>query len=262
LLGVKGGTSKEFLVRVLLHILSIAALLVVSAAICLGQTVAGDSKASISGRVTIADKPAPGIRVIAAVQNSFDKRIVGKATTDQDGNYRMYGVAAGRIIVSPVARAYVRSASGGAPGHGSRPLNVSAGEEITNIDFKLLRGGVITGRITDADGSPIIAETVSVLPVDTAEMRNEPTILSNKSYATDDRGIYRIYGLFPGTYRVSVGQAKPERTGGIFRSGSPYVQTFYPGVSEESKATLIELKEGAEVKDIDIRTLKARVASR
>lgn len=242
--------------RFLLTILATIALLFTVAPDFPGQTVAGDPSASISGRVTIADKPAPGIRVIASLPSSFDKRIVGKATTDQDGNYRITRLAAGRFIVAPVARAFVKSSQIADPNHLSRPLNVSAGEEITNIDFKLIRGGVITGRITDADGSPIIGEAVTVLPMKTQETDNSATVLSNNARLTDDRGVYRIYGLFPGTYKVSVGQAKPERTGGIFRSGSPYVQTFYPGVIEESKATLVEIKEGAEAKDIDIRTTK------
>lgn len=237
--------------------IAITALLFVNATDSPGQNVAGDFTASISGRVTIADKPAAGIRVIASVSNSFDKRIVGKATTDQDGNYRITGLAAGRFTVAPVARAFVRSLRTGDPNHSSRPMNVSAGEEITNIDFKLLRGGVITGRITDADGSPIIGEAVSILPIKTQETESHTTtILSNKAHTTDDRGIYRIYGLFPGTYKVSVGQARPERTSPLYRGGSQYVQTFYPGVSEDSKATLIEIKEGAEVKDTDIRTIK------
>ena len=34
--------------------------------------------------------------------------------------------------------------------------------------------------------------------------------------------------------------------------GSQYAKTFYPGVQEESKATIIEVKEGGEVTGIDI----------
>lgn len=242
--------------KLLRPIFVIAALVVVNAAICLGQADPDESSASVSGRVTIGEKAAPGVRVTVSVSNPFDKRIVAQATTDQDGNYRITGIAPGRIVVSPVATAFVKSSSAGPPSSSSRPLNVSAGEAITNIDFKLIRGGVITGRITDADGSPIIGETVSVVPINVQHTGNEMTILSNKAHATDDRGIYRIYALFPGTYKVSVGQLKPERSTTPYRSGSQYVQTFYPGVADESKATLIEIKEGAEVKDIDIRTSK------
>lgn len=42
----------------------------------------------------------------------------------------------------------------------------------------------------------------------------------------------------------------------MMHRGSRYIQTFYPGVQDESQATVIEVKEGAEVKDIDIQARK------
>lgn len=70
---------------------------------------------------------------------------------------------------------------------------------------------------------------------------------------TDDRGVYRAYGLSPGSYKVSVGQ--PAGAGGVSimgMGGSQYVKTFYAGSQDETKATIIEIKEGSEVANIDI----------
>lgn len=69
-------------------------------------------------------------------------------------------------------------------------------------------------------------------------------------FRTDDRGIYRIIGVPPGAYKVSVGASFT-----VFRSfrGRPaYKQGFYPGVSDESRARVIEVTEGALISDIDI----------
>jgi hypothetical protein len=132
---------------------------------------------------------------------------------------------------------------------------VAEGETVTKIDFSLVRGGVVTGRITDVEGHPLIGERVSVVLKDnTADTGPQMPMLSGSKNQTDDRGIYRIYGLAPGNYKVSVGQSSS--AGGAVSimgmGGSQYIKTFYPGVQEEAKATLIEIKEGTEVKDVDI----------
>ncbi|MBO0801418.1 MAG: carboxypeptidase regulatory-like domain-containing protein, partial [Blastocatellia bacterium] len=62
---------------------------------------------------------------------------------------------------------------------------------------------------------------------------------------TDDRGIYRIYGLPAGRYLSYVGaihnQAKHK-----------YPKTFYPDTTDQKLAKIIEVKEGAEITGIDI----------
>jgi len=67
---------------------------------------------------------------------------------------------------------------------------------------------------------------------------------------TDDRGIYRIFGLQQGKYKVSVGQNADSLSPGS-RRGSVR-QTFYPGVNDVSKAAIVEVSEGGEAKNIDI----------
>jgi hypothetical protein len=67
-------------------------------------------------------------------------------------------------------------------------------------------------------------------------------ILGYSRNQTDDRGVYRIYGLAPGSYKVSVGQASSAGSAVSIMGlgGSQYSKTFYPGVQEEAKATIIE----------------------
>jgi hypothetical protein len=67
-------------------------------------------------------------------------------------------------------------------------------------------------------------------------------------FQTDDRGIYRIYGLPAGRYILSAG--------GEWASGRgkrKYPETFHPDAMDWNQAKIIEVKEGAEVTDIDIR---------
>jgi hypothetical protein len=65
---------------------------------------------------------------------------------------------------------------------------------------------------------------------------------------TDDRGIYRIFGLRPGKYRVAAGQDE----GNFGSRGGGYRRTFHPDATEASKATIIEVTEGSEATNVDI----------
>jgi protocatechuate 3,4-dioxygenase beta subunit len=235
-------------------VLRVLTLLIFCAVQCAAQTPPKDSSASISGRVTIGGKAAPGITVVATISNSFlDNKTVAKSITDEDGNYKLSGLAAGRFTIMPLAKSYIAT-SGSASNDTVQTVNVAEGETITKIDFSLVRGGVVTGRITDVEGHPLIGERVSVVPKDRTDSGPPMPMLGNSRNQTDDRGVYRIYGLASGSYKVSVGQSSS--AGGAVSimglGGSQYSKTFYPGVQDEAKATIIEINEGTEVKDVDI----------
>jgi protocatechuate 3,4-dioxygenase beta subunit len=207
------------------------------------------STASISGRVTIGEKPAPGITVVVTGPDSTAP--MGQTTSDADGIYRFGGLAAGPVNVTPVAPAYsVPLVTMFGPG---RAINLSANETVENIDFKLARSGVITGRITDADGRPVIEERISLLAVDqNGVVVRGPTLRPSNfmMYQTDDRGVYRIYGLPAGHYKLSAGD---EGRGGSMRAAGYYPRTYYPDSSELGKAAIIDVSEGGEAKNIDIK---------
>jgi protocatechuate 3,4-dioxygenase beta subunit len=210
--------------------------------------------ASITGRVTIGEKPAPGV-IVAAATMSYPQTLLGQTVSDGEGKYRIAGLVPGQITVSAVAPTMVMPSTP-IPVSG-RILNLSADEAVEGIDFKLARGGVITGRATDADGKPVMEERVTLTLVDekgvgvrsTQPFRGPNPFL----YNTDDRGIYRIYGLAAGRYQVSVGD---DGGGASLRSGY-YKRTYHPDTTEVAKATIVELSEGGEAKNIDI-TLGSR----
>ena len=129
---------------------------------------------------------------------------------------------------------------------------LAAGEEVKDIDIKLVRGGVITGRVTVAENIPIVEERVNVLPIreDGRSGRLPPPALG-QMYTTDDRGVYRIYGLPAGRYKVSVGA---DASRGYIGTGNGYFQlTYHPDATDATRATIIDLAEGAEAANVDIR---------
>ena len=72
------------------------------------QTAKTDSKATISGKVTLKGKPAPGVVVGLRLSEpaQFDDPTF-KATTDQDGKYLIAEVPQGKYVIAPVVHAFV-----------------------------------------------------------------------------------------------------------------------------------------------------------
>ena len=126
-------------------------------------------------------------------------------------------------------------------------------ETVSNIDFALVRGGVITGKVTDSDGKPLVEQHVNIAPAPTTNkvaQQQQYGELFRSAY-TDDRGVYRGFGLLKGRYVVSVGQRQDTPIARALKR-SIYRQTFHPSVDDASKATVIEVSEGSEVTNVDI----------
>jgi len=240
--------------------------------IVLSQTAASNARpgtASISGRVNIGGQPAVGKRVLVAdVNTGWGTPDIGSggtqgrkyfsAVTGVDGQYRLTGLPAGVYDVSVnLFGAYVPVSQ---DGQLSRSITLDEGEEARNIDFTLARGGVITGRLTDDDGNPFINARVLANTIDKDGARSlEWRLLHNREGRTDDRGVYRIYGLPPGRYRVSADGSDTGPSGSRFTDkGKRYPRTFHPNGTDENQATIVEVKEGNEVSGIDINLGKKR----
>lgn len=239
------------LARTLLLLLAILLLLCTHT---LAQSSERGGTGAISGHVAVGGKPAQGVVVMVSPSEPRpDRTEVARAVTDYEGNYRLVGLPAGRFSVTPLTPTMVGPPNSTYGGIG-RFIILGEGETVENIDFSLTRAGVITGRVTDADGKPVVEERVQLMPADNTG-GNYFVMYSNPyMYQTDDRGIYRIYGLPPGRYLLSVGLSQDEsmaRGGNVRRAY--YQRTFYPGETDRQKAVAVEVAEGSEVKDVNIR---------
>lgn len=211
-------------------------------------------RGTISGRVTIKDKAAAGIVVGVRKANRsspFTNEPFTKTNTDQDGNYRITNLPAGSYEVVPSAPAFVL---GGVTNIKRKNVIIGEDETIEDINFALVRGGVITGRVTDGDGRPAIQQGVQLyrIEIGTAQPQGQQQLSAAHATTTDDRGIYRAYGLTPGRYKVAAGKGEEPFQGPGAPSRFIYAQVFYPDATDQGKATILEVTEGSEVKDIDI----------
>jgi hypothetical protein len=236
--------SKRFWIFFSLILLSASAVGFAYAAVA---QEAQKQKAQISGRVFSADgKPLAKVTISAFGRGSTS----GDAKTDQGGYYTIevepgtYQIRAERKGYFTVWYKLEDSTSN------EIPLTVEAGQQLTNINFRLSKGGVITGRILDEEGDPLIGESVTI----TSKDKERP--FGSSRGDTDDRGIYRVYGLPSGNYCVSARPNTVEivrREGMQMRMPQPGQPTYYPGVTSLDEATEVAVTEGAETTGIDFR---------
>jgi hypothetical protein len=169
------------------------------------QAAPEKNTASVSGKVTIKGKGAPGVLVVMMESGNFSGWNPNRprATTDHTGNYRITNLPAGTYHVSPITPALVVEND-----QANKPIVIADGETLEDINLSLVRGGVITGKITDSEGRPLIEEQVTVDSIDDQSGRtafNVMMVFRDSTVPTDDRGVYRAFGLRPGKYKVSVG---------------------------------------------------------
>ena len=203
--------------------------------------------ARLAGQVKVGEKGLAG--AIVSVSGTGGQRNLpfaanagGQAVTDAEGRFEIANVAAGPFRLTVSAPGYVLNG-------GEATGQVGEGQAVDNLAFTLVRGGVITGRVTSSSGRPVIGEPVMLQPATaTAGQPGQPGRPPGGTiFRTDDRGIYRIFGLAAGQYIVSVGRGD----GG--RGATMWQRTFYPEALVREEATAVPVEAGQEVTGIDIR---------
>ena len=205
---------------------------------------------AISGRVVADDgQPLGGAQVIAiGVGKSPIAGGMQMSTCDAEGNFKVTGLSQGVYTLLASSPGYVSIQH--------QSLNYRIGE---NTIIQLVRGGVITGRVIDEFGEPVVGVRVQADCVRNFEGKADtgPSVMNamNKSRMTDDRGVYRIFGLEPGAYVVGVNVVSPIFGGlGNARREPP---TYHPS-SPRGSAVEINLRGAEEVSGIDIRPRTGR----
>jgi len=169
--------------------------------------------------------------------------------TDAEGRYRITGVAPGAYRVSVFAPVHAIEGERD-PLTPGKTINLAEGDNVEGLDFALTRGAVITGKVTDDKDRPVIAAPVNAYKFGPDGDRQRFNLFNPMymRWETDDRGVYRIFGLEAGRYLVAAGFDSSER-----RTSGGYRPTFYPNAADEAQARVVEVESGGEAANVDIR---------
>ena len=160
--------------------------------------------ASLRGKVVTADtgRPIRRAQVSLAGSDGGEPRTV---STNALGVFEVNELPAGRYTISVSKSGYLRLQHGQRrPGEPGRPVELSDGQKIQNLDLSLPKASAIIGRVTDELGDPM--PNASIFPMQWRYFRGEKRLVPVSGGGifnrTDDTGQYRITGLEPGDYYV------------------------------------------------------------
>ena len=195
------------------------------------QEVKPKREGVITGRVLADGRPVGGANVI--VQAAGGK--IGDLQTtasDDDGNFRVTGLSPGTYSLLTQIPGYVM------PPDSSGPSRHRIGE---NVSINLIKGAVITGRVTDEFGEPIVGVRVVAYRVRTLEGKPEfdskALNVTAAGRETDDRGAYRLFGLEPGIYVVSLNGLAYSIQGLVQSRGAPPVYHPHPREMQRQRSS-------------------------
>jgi len=183
--------------------------------------------------------------------------------TDDQGKFQITDLEPGRYRLFVARNGYNRMEYGqkllNRPG---TVLNLTAGQIMKDVAFKLIPAGTVTGRIVDELGEPLPGLTVQILR-STYDQNGKRTLQPTSTAKTNDLGEYRVYYVPPGRYFVSALAAAPSFEALVAAASNPgggantnevvapgYVQTYFPNTTDYTRAAPIEVLPGSEISAI------------
>jgi hypothetical protein len=156
---------------------------------------------SITGVVALEGAGTP-VRRARVTLSGTELRGQRTATTNDQGGFVFANLPAGRFTMQASKPGYVNIAYGAKrPGRPGTPIQLADGQKLERANLSLPKGSVVTGIVIDESGEPSPDTRVQAMKF--VIQTGEKTLQMSGSDTTDDRGMYRIYGLQPGDYLVS-----------------------------------------------------------
>lgn len=277
----------------------ISALVVVAGAAAAGRQTPRDNSAeapagasAISGVVVTDETPPRVVRraiVTLALPGGGRGSAPSAAVTDDEGKFAFEALPAGRYTLTASKPSYVNGAYGATrPARPGTPIQLAAGQQLRTATITLTRGAVVTGTVRDQNGEPMPSTRVTLLRY-VFQPQNGERVLQPQGPGgtTDDRGMYRIYGVAPGEYyaqlespftlpgdlRQTTDQSMqsailqlraPAGAAPVAQDAQPrsigYAPVFFPSATSAEAAVALRLAAGEERGGVDIQFQPAAVA--
>lgn len=213
------------------------------------QTDSRSGKSEVKVRAIYDDNERPVRRTEVSIHSEDVPNFSRRRITDSNGEVKFNNVPAGSFTI---IIGFAGSMHGNA-GFSSKGSVVVDGSTKSELTLRAKRGGALTGKITYADGELVVGARVNALT-----QRGKYWSRLSEPAKTDDRGIYRIYPLAEGEYKVSAYEEGQSITdlpeGGSSQTTTNYSLNpyYYGGGRGFKSAQTIHLEASREVNNIDI----------
>ena len=200
----------------------------------------------IKGRVVVPGGRVPKNALVAIGSLNASAGQSRMKRLDADGRFVFDELSAGVYTVVATAPGFIDE-SFSARDLSELPRHLPGAQ----VTIRLVKGGVITGTVTNQKGDPVVGVSVRALPIGNQQLRLSRFTGESNQAETDDRGVYRIYGLPPGEYLVAAGGRGP--FGPFLPTGfDTHAPTYHPSSTRDTAASVV-VRAGEEAAGIDIR---------
>jgi protocatechuate 3,4-dioxygenase beta subunit len=209
----------------------------------------------IAGMVVKLAGSEPLRKTRVSLQSMDDRTRTVVVVTDTDGRFELKGIDPGRYRLKASRQGYVSYEYGQRkPDDPGAVLTLRPGQEMKDLQFRLIPSAVIAGRILDEDGEPMVG--VSVSASREVYAKGKKSLSSKATAETNDLGEYRLFGLAPGRYFVSAVYPHWNRFGGDSQdpvaSSQGYAKIYYPGTPDPARADSFAVKAGEEIPSVEM----------
>lgn len=199
---------------------------------------------AISGSVVNENgQPLPNALVFIRALGSLKQ--VRSVTTDREGRFRLSGLERLTYSISASVPAYA------APVRDPDSIEAAYYRVGDSVRLVLVKGGVITGSVKSTGDEVVVGVSVKAQMIRDGNGQPLRYRAMFQDSITDDRGIYRIYGLPTGTYVVMAG-GTGSFWGPVVNAYATDSPTYAPASTRETAAE-INVRAGEETANVDIR---------
>lgn len=181
--------------------------------------------------------------------------------TGADGRFSIAGMAPGIYDPRPTKQGYeTRPPDRFATAHDFPPTIVEAGKTVTDLELRLVPDAVIAGKVLDGDGDPVRYAQVELQQY--GYVAGKKQLRPIRVEQTNDRGDYRFFYLPPGRYYLYAASTERSFPSSHQMNGSSVPLpsfmlggAYYPGGTEQARATELQAQPGAELDGIDFHLI-------
>jgi Carboxypeptidase regulatory-like domain len=227
----------------------------------------GPTSLSIKGKVVDALSGAPLARCSVEIGLTEDRGASLSMETGSDGLFAFDGLAEGKYRLSASKRGYLSQAYEEHDNF-STAIVVGQGLKSEGLIFKVVPQALITGVVTDERGEPVRQAQVRLFKDE--DRLGIRSTAPRQTAATDDRGVYELARIDPGSYYVAV-SGQPWYAQAVRlrqpnenqeETASPldvaYPTTFYPQATDSEDATPIPIRGGERIQaDVTLNAQQA-----
>ena len=204
----------------------------------------GPRTATIVGQVVDATTgaPVPEAIVTLTLPRYFDNPSAPneRVMADVEGRFFFTGLPAGEYYMAAARDGYAPGTYGQRQAFGqSLRLSLGEGEQAADVRLRMWKYGVIAGTVVDEAGEPVVGVAVRALIRNVVAGRTQygnPEVISElvPSAPTDDRGMFRLSQLMPGTYVVVVPSTHTTLPAAALAQSNTELRSdlFFSGVTE------------------------------